>query len=74
MFLLCVIFIFFCFIYFQSILLKWTKGFKASGCEGEDVVTLLKEAIRRREVGGVVQGLVYLGIWEDYHVLLLCWG
>uniref|UniRef100_A0A8I6GIL6 Hexokinase-2 n=1 Tax=Rattus norvegicus TaxID=10116 RepID=A0A8I6GIL6_RAT len=33
----------------QSILLKWTKGFKASGCEGEDVVTLLKEAIHRRE-------------------------
>uniref|UniRef100_A0A452THN7 Hexokinase-2 n=1 Tax=Ursus maritimus TaxID=29073 RepID=A0A452THN7_URSMA len=33
----------------ESILLKWTKGFKASGCEGEDVVTLLKEAIHRRE-------------------------
>ncbi|XP_037383597.1 hexokinase-2 [Talpa occidentalis] len=33
----------------KSILLKWTKGFKASGCEGEDVVTLLKEAIHRRE-------------------------
>ena len=35
----------------ESILLKWTKGFKASGCEGEDVVMLLKEAIHRREVG-----------------------
>ncbi|XP_004704430.1 hexokinase-2 [Echinops telfairi] len=33
----------------ESILLKWTKGFKASGCEGEDVVNLLKEAIHRRE-------------------------
>ncbi|XP_043939014.1 hexokinase-2 isoform X2 [Protopterus annectens] len=33
----------------QSILLKWTKGFKATGCEGEDVVHLLKEAIHRRE-------------------------
>lgn len=33
----------------ESILLQWTKGFKASGCEGEDVVTLLKEAIHRRE-------------------------
>ncbi|XP_077325550.1 hexokinase-2 [Lithobates pipiens] len=32
-----------------GILLKWTKGFKASGCEGEDVVNLLKEAIHRRE-------------------------
>lgn len=43
------------FVFFQSILLKWTKGFKASGCEGEDVVTLLKEAIHRREVGAIVQ-------------------
>ncbi|KAM9067248.1 hexokinase-2 isoform X1 [Sarcophilus harrisii] len=33
----------------ESILLKWTKGFKATGCEGEDVVGLLKEAIHRRE-------------------------
>ncbi|KAJ8415432.1 hypothetical protein AAFF_G00424120 [Aldrovandia affinis] len=33
----------------QGILLKWTKGFKASGCEGEDVVLLLKDAIQRRE-------------------------
>ncbi|XP_075063542.1 hexokinase-2 [Mixophyes fleayi] len=33
----------------EGILLKWTKGFKASGCEGEDVVNLLKEAIHRRE-------------------------
>ncbi|KAM6220233.1 hexokinase-2 isoform 1-T1 [Rhynchocyon petersi] len=33
----------------ESILITWTKGFKASGCEGKDVVTLLKEAIHRRE-------------------------
>ncbi|XP_047448038.1 hexokinase-2 isoform X2 [Mugil cephalus] len=33
----------------QGILLKWTKGFKASGCEGQDVVTLLKEAVRRKQ-------------------------
>ncbi|KAJ8005836.1 hypothetical protein DPEC_G00122050 [Dallia pectoralis] len=33
----------------QGVLIKWTKGFKASGCEGEDVVTLLKDAIHRRE-------------------------
>ncbi|XP_029018923.1 hexokinase-2 isoform X2 [Betta splendens] len=33
----------------QGILLKWTKGFKASGCEGHDVVTLLKDAVRRRQ-------------------------
>ncbi|XP_061586344.1 hexokinase-2 [Cololabis saira] len=33
----------------EGILLKWTKGFKASGCEGRDVVTLLKEAVRRKQ-------------------------
>uniref|UniRef100_A0A8C5C6T4 hexokinase n=1 Tax=Gadus morhua TaxID=8049 RepID=A0A8C5C6T4_GADMO len=33
----------------KGILLRWTKGFKATGCEGEDVVTLLKDAIRRKE-------------------------
>uniref|UniRef100_A0A3P8RXX8 Hexokinase-2 n=1 Tax=Amphiprion percula TaxID=161767 RepID=A0A3P8RXX8_AMPPE len=32
----------------QGILLKWTKGFKASGCEGQDVVTLIKEAVLRK--------------------------
>ncbi|KAM4579378.1 hexokinase-2 isoform 2-T2 [Fundulus diaphanus] len=33
----------------EGILLKWTKGFKASGCEGKDVVKLLKEAVRRKQ-------------------------
>ncbi|KAG8513112.1 Hexokinase-3 [Galemys pyrenaicus] len=33
----------------QGILLNWTKGFKASGCEGQDVVCLLREAIGRRQ-------------------------
>lgn len=32
----------------QGILLKWTKGFKASGCEEQDVITLLRDAVRRR--------------------------
>lgn len=31
--------------------MTWTKGFKATDCEGEDVVGLLREAIKRREVG-----------------------
>lgn len=35
----------------QGILVTWTKGFKATDCEGEDVVGLLREAIKRREVG-----------------------
>ncbi|KAG7318138.1 hypothetical protein KOW79_017893 [Hemibagrus wyckioides] len=33
----------------KGILLKWTKGFKASGCEGEDVAMLLADAIHRME-------------------------
>ncbi|XP_075756837.1 hexokinase-3 [Pelodiscus sinensis] len=32
----------------QGILLSWTKGFKASGCEGQDVVKLLREAVARK--------------------------
>lgn len=34
----------------QGVLLNWTKGFKASDCEGHDVVHLLREAIERRQV------------------------
>ncbi|XP_040007274.1 hexokinase-4-like isoform X2 [Xiphias gladius] len=40
----------------KSILIRWTKGFNCSGVEGEDVVKLLKEAIRRRgdyDIGSV---------------------
>ncbi|KAE8297136.1 Hexokinase-1 [Larimichthys crocea] len=32
-----------------GILVTWTKGFKATDCEGENVVGLLREAIKRRE-------------------------
>ncbi|XP_028651798.1 hexokinase-1 [Erpetoichthys calabaricus] len=32
-----------------GILINWTKGFKATDCEGEDVVNLLREGIKRRE-------------------------
>lgn len=35
---------------FQSILVSWTKGFKASGVEGKDVVSLLRKAIKKRGV------------------------
>ena len=34
----------------SATLVKWTKGFKCSGVEGEDVVALLHEAISRRQV------------------------
>ncbi|KAM9744414.1 hexokinase-2 [Menidia menidia] len=33
----------------EGILLRWTKGFKATDCVGKDVVTLLKEAVRRKQ-------------------------
>ncbi|XP_038161004.1 hexokinase-4-like [Cyprinodon tularosa] len=32
----------------KSILIRWTKGFNCSGVEGEDVVKLLKDAIRKK--------------------------
>ncbi|XP_030576007.1 hexokinase HKDC1 isoform X4 [Archocentrus centrarchus] len=31
-----------------GILVSWTKGFKATDCEGHDVVNMLREAIKRR--------------------------
>ncbi|KAK2095938.1 hypothetical protein P7K49_024972 [Saguinus oedipus] len=34
----------------EGILLNWTKGFKASGAEGNNVVGLLRDAIKRRGV------------------------
>uniref|UniRef100_UPI00358E90FD hexokinase-2-like n=1 Tax=Myxine glutinosa TaxID=7769 RepID=UPI00358E90FD len=32
----------------QGILINWTKGFGAKDCEGKDIVTMLREAIERR--------------------------
>ncbi|KAK2150406.1 hypothetical protein LSH36_406g01045 [Paralvinella palmiformis] len=32
-------------------LVRWTKGFKCEGVEGEDVVTMLHEAIKRKGLG-----------------------
>lgn len=44
----------------QGILLSWTKGFNASGCVGQDVVKLLREAVKRKNVwhGGLGRGPV----------------
>ncbi|KAM4576942.1 hexokinase-2 [Odontesthes bonariensis] len=33
----------------EGVLLRWTKGFKASDCVGKNVVTLLKEAVQRKQ-------------------------
>ncbi|GLD52564.1 hexokinase-2-like isoform X1, partial [Lates japonicus] len=32
----------------ESVLVSWTKGFKASGVEGQDVVSLLRKSIKKR--------------------------
>ncbi|NXS59539.1 HXK3 protein, partial [Brachypteracias leptosomus] len=37
----------------KAVLLSWTKGFSASGCEGEDVVQLLREAAQRKQHSGL---------------------
>ncbi|KAJ7419514.1 hypothetical protein WISP_53509 [Willisornis vidua] len=51
----------------EGILLKWTKGFKVTGCEGEDVVGLLKEAIHRREmISGMYLGEIVRNILMDF--------
>lgn len=34
----------------KGVLSQWTKGFNCSGVVGEDVVSMLKEALQRREV------------------------
>lgn len=34
----------------QSTLISWTKGFRCSGVEGQDVVQLLRDAIQRQGV------------------------
>ncbi|NXQ83654.1 HXK2 protein, partial [Nyctibius grandis] len=33
----------------KAVLLSWTKGFSASGCVGQDVVELLREAAQRKQ-------------------------
>uniref|UniRef100_A0A8B9FVF9 hexokinase n=1 Tax=Amazona collaria TaxID=241587 RepID=A0A8B9FVF9_9PSIT len=33
----------------KAVLLNWTKGFSASGCVGQDVVQLLRDAAQRKE-------------------------
>lgn len=38
-------------------LVNWTKGFKCKGVEGEDVVELLRRAIKRRGVSFVMMNL-----------------
>ncbi|NXO15919.1 HXK2 protein, partial [Oriolus oriolus] len=37
----------------KALLLTWTKGFTASGCVGEDVVQLLRDAAQRKQHSGL---------------------
>ncbi|NXB39539.1 HXK2 protein, partial [Eulacestoma nigropectus] len=37
----------------KALLLTWTKGFTASGCVGQDVVQLLREAAHRKQHSGL---------------------
>ncbi|NXY59663.1 HXK2 protein, partial [Callaeas wilsoni] len=37
----------------KALLLTWTKGFTASGCVGQDVVQLLREAAQRKQHSGL---------------------
>ncbi|NXA64894.1 HXK3 protein, partial [Mohoua ochrocephala] len=37
----------------KALLLTWTKGFSASGCVGQDVVQLLREAAQRKQHSGL---------------------
>merc|ERR1712183_22089 len=50
-------------------LITWTKGFSASGVEGENVVTMLKEAIQRR---GDVQCNVVAVVNDTVGTLMSC--
>ncbi|NWI63084.1 HXK3 protein, partial [Todus mexicanus] len=37
----------------KAVLLSWTKGFSASGCVGQDVVQMLREAAQRKQHSGL---------------------
>lgn len=47
---------------FQSILIRWTKGFACEGVEGKDVVQLLREAIKRRGVSHCAPLMFYSAV------------
>eukprot|EP00069_Balaena_mysticetus_P003965 bmy_04420T0 len=49
----------------KGTLIEWTKGFKATDCEGEDVVDMLREAIKRRNADVPLLSLFGL------HILLI---
>eukprot|EP01064_Diplonema_japonicum_P016348 TRINITY_DN24359_c0_g1_i1.p1 TRINITY_DN24359_c0_g1~~TRINITY_DN24359_c0_g1_i1.p1 ORF type:complete len:476 (+),score=76.34 TRINITY_DN24359_c0_g1_i1:58-1485(+) len=42
----------------SGFLITWTKGFSTSGCEGQDVVKLLRDAFQRQNINVPVRALV----------------
>ncbi|NWR95935.1 HXK4 Glucokinase, partial [Furnarius figulus] len=52
----------------KGILLNWTKGFKASGAEGNNVVGLLRDAIKRRGVRAL--GFIPIGLGGPWGVFV----
>lgn len=58
-----------------GLLVTWTKSFKTSGVEKEDVVQLLREAIERRgdnhvEVVAILNDTTGTNIKANYHTLI----
>ncbi|XP_065546254.1 hexokinase-3-like isoform X4 [Lathamus discolor] len=53
----------------KAVLLNWTKGFNASGCVGQDVVQLLRDAAQRKEVRSTA---ALRGLPSPYHHLSPC--
>ncbi|VDL77017.1 unnamed protein product [Nippostrongylus brasiliensis] len=51
-------------------LIHWTKGFSASGCEGQDVVGLLRKALKRR--GGDIEIDVVAVLNDTVGTLMAC--
>lgn len=51
-------------------LIHWTKGFSASGCEGQDVVQLLRKACKRR--GGDIEIDVVAVLNDTVGTLMAC--
>ena len=48
--------------------MNWTKGFKATDCEGEDVVELLREGIKRKEVSWTLYSVWQHKVLTNYQV------
>ena len=55
-------------------MVTWTKGFKATDCVGHDVATLLREAIKRREVTINRMFLKIFAVWQGWFIKIVVVG